>query len=190
MSLSSPNKARKARAGHQEIQGETIAKFELFDAGWNPYSRYLDEDKVDFILRRRKDANIIYREVQVKFGRLYQCTLKWELPLFDVTSWRFFKEDDFALADDRLFICYVLAEPGEGYRGDLFIFPVQIFRDLIRRSIRTETKRGVQYRMYISRSVDDGKWYLRKKSGFDTLSAHTVVPLQKFRRNFDALANS
>jgi hypothetical protein len=41
----------KLKAGHQEILGETIAKFEFFESGWNPDSRFLDVDKVDLILR-------------------------------------------------------------------------------------------------------------------------------------------
>ena len=44
-------KEMKLKAGHQEILGETIAKFEFFESGWNPDSRFLDVDKVDLILR-------------------------------------------------------------------------------------------------------------------------------------------
>ena len=36
----------RSRAGHYEILGETYAKFEFFEKGWNPYSRFLDVDKV------------------------------------------------------------------------------------------------------------------------------------------------
>ena len=71
-------KADKSKAGHYEIHGETIAKFEFFDNGFNPYSRYLDIDKVDLILRKIQGNQIKYIEVQVKFGRLYQCGQKWE----------------------------------------------------------------------------------------------------------------
>ena len=60
----------KQKAGHYEIYGETLAKFEFFEAGWNPYERYLDVDQVDLILRRRKGDRIIYREIQVKYGAL------------------------------------------------------------------------------------------------------------------------
>jgi hypothetical protein len=37
----------RSRAGHYEILGETYAKFEFFEKGWNPYSRFLDVDKVE-----------------------------------------------------------------------------------------------------------------------------------------------
>ena len=46
----------RRRAGHYEIVGETYAKLEFFENGWNPYSRFLDIDKVDLILRRRDAA--------------------------------------------------------------------------------------------------------------------------------------
>src|SRR5690348_16348861 len=81
-----PTKRQLSAAGHQEVQGETIAKFELFDAGWNPYSRYLDSEQVDLILRRRTAAGIQYREIQVKYGRLYPRTSNRSV--FDVNSWR------------------------------------------------------------------------------------------------------
>jgi hypothetical protein len=41
------NRDLKQKAGHYEILGETYAKFEFFQHGWNPYSRFLDVDKVD-----------------------------------------------------------------------------------------------------------------------------------------------
>ncbi len=30
----------RSRAGHYEILGETYAKFEFFEKGWNPYTRF------------------------------------------------------------------------------------------------------------------------------------------------------
>ena len=36
-----------------------------------------------------------YREIQVKFGKLYDCTPQWQLPLFSVSSWRFFTRRKF-----------------------------------------------------------------------------------------------
>ncbi len=32
----------RRKAGGYEILGETYAKFEFFENGWNPYSRFLD----------------------------------------------------------------------------------------------------------------------------------------------------
>ncbi len=99
----------RSKAGHYEILGETYAKFEFFEKGWNPYSRFLDVDKVDLILRRKDSGRRIYREVQVKFGKLYEVKAAWERELFDVTSWRFFKDNEFASEVDRkdFFIAYV-----------------------------------------------------------------------------------
>ncbi len=67
-----PTRAEMRRkAGHQEILGETLAKFEFFSNGWHPYTRFLDVDKIDLILRRRRATRTEYREIQVKFGKLY-----------------------------------------------------------------------------------------------------------------------
>ena len=85
----------RRKAGHYEILGETYAKFEFFENGWNPYSRFLDVDKVDLILRRRDTDRPLYREVQVKYGKLYAVGSQWEQTLFDLTSWRFFREGEF-----------------------------------------------------------------------------------------------
>jgi hypothetical protein len=43
---------KQQQAGHYEVLGEIYVAFELFENGWNPYSRFLDVDKVDFILRK------------------------------------------------------------------------------------------------------------------------------------------
>ena len=61
------DKTRKQKAGHQEVHGETIAKFELFEHGFNPYTRYLDVEKVDLIVRRREGRQIRYVEIQVNY---------------------------------------------------------------------------------------------------------------------------
>jgi hypothetical protein len=62
----------------------------------------------------------------VKFGKLYQVVPAWERALFDVTSWRFFKEEEFReqVGQRDFFVAYVLAADS-GYRGDIFIFPVR-----------------------------------------------------------------
>ena len=91
--------------------------------GWPPYSRFLDVDKIDLILRRRR--------VQVKYGKLYRCTRPWELPLFSHSSWRFFAEKNLTDMTDRggLYLAYVLA-PDDGFKGDMFIFPIATFATL------------------------------------------------------------
>ena len=111
----------RRKAGHYEILGETYAKFEFFENDWNPYSRFLDVDKFDLILRRKNPSGeTLYLEVQVKFGKLYEVGSRWEQELFDVTSFRFFKEDEFAGQIDQkdFFIAYILARD-IGYKGEI-----------------------------------------------------------------------
>ncbi len=175
--------SRKQRAGHQEVHGETIAKFEFFDAGWNPYSRYLDDEKVDLILRRRSGTKILYREIQVKYRRLFQCTAKWEVPLFEFTTWGFFEPDDFVRRD--LFVAIIAHLPGTPYSGDIFVFPAPTFRKLILCGIPKKKNPGA-YKLYFARA-HNGDWYLWRRTNFKTLNNDTVVNITKYRRAFALL---
>jgi hypothetical protein len=175
----------RRKAGHYEILGETYAKFEFFQKGWNPYSRFLDVDKVDLLLRRVVAGQPIYREVQVKFGKLYRVGPVWERKLFDVTSWRFFKEGEFEDASEHLYIAYVLSEDDE-YRGDFFVFPAREFAAIIRAAPIVGSKR--RHRVYISRCLDDpDRWVLRRQSKFDVVNDDTCLDVTHYRRNFAIL---
>ncbi len=176
----------RRKAGHYEILGETYAKFEFFEAGWNPYSRFLDVDKVDLILRRGDVRQPIYREVQVKFGKLHKVGRKWEQRLFDFTSWRFFRETEFDNFADHtnFFIVFVLAKE-IGYRGDIFIFPVRDFIELLRIAV---PGKGNRRAVYISHLTDGSeKWVLRKENNFLTADESSTVDVSSFRRNFSLL---
>jgi hypothetical protein len=180
-------KEMKQKSGHQEILGETLAKFEFFQHGWHPYTRFLDVDKIDLILRRRRDSRVEYREIQVKYGKLYRCTRNWELPLFSHSSWRFFTEKNLTDLTDRggLFLAYVLA-PDDGFKGDMFIFPIETFAKIVRRSDRL---RNGSYRVYISKTHGESpRWYVRRLPNFDKLDSSTTIDVTKHYRDFKCLA--
>jgi len=182
------NKKKKLKAGHPEIQGETIAKFEFFDNGYNPYSRYLDIDKVDLILRKRINDKIEYIEVQVKYGKLYPQNKGWTKGLFDFCSWRFFKLDEFSYSNPNLYIAYILSYPEEGYKGDIFIFPVNIFDKMIKMTIRSEGKKGPLAKMLLAHCIQGDKkdnWYLWNKTKFKEINNNTTFDITKYRRNFN-----
>jgi hypothetical protein len=173
----------KRKAGHYEILGETYAKFEFFQKGWNPYSRFLDVDKVDLVLRRTANGAPLYREIQVKFGKLYRVTRAWELDLFDVTSWRFFKDGEFLDSGSSLYVAYVLSEDEE-YHGDFFIFPAREFGSIIQAAPLAGGKR----RVYISRCRDDPtRWVLRKQTKFESVTDERCLDVSAYRRNFGVL---
>ncbi len=192
MSKTQPNPAvsssHRSRAGHYEILGETYAKFEFFEKGWNPYSRFLDVDKVDLILRKNINGIPIYREIQVKYGKLHDVGQKWESALFDVTSWRFFDEDEFAeyLGRTDFYIAYILAHDN-GYQGDIFIFPVMDFAYMLKQAIPVASNKG-QRKVYLSRlRSDQSKWVLRKQNKFVEVSGETTLDVSKYRRDFSIL---
>ena len=163
--------------------GETLAKFEFFQSGWNPYSRFLDVDKVDMVLRRTKNAQAEYREIQVKFGKLLPVAAEWEQALFDVTSWRFFEQDEFAQTRPGLYLAYVLS-PDDRYRGDMFLFPAREFASLVSRAPLA----GGKHRVYISRLVGNSdRWVLRRQNRFETVTAESCVDVSRYYRAFDVL---
>ena len=179
-------KEKKQKAGHQEILGETVAKFEFFQNEWHPYSRFLDIDKVDLILRRRLPGGIIYREIQVKFGKLYECRRPWEKALFSCSSWRFFSEKnlDDMTKQKGLFLTYILS-PDEGFKGDMFIFPIDDFAKIIRMSDKMGND---NYRVYISRKLgDDLHWFVRRQPKFDVINDKTTIDVTHYYRNFACL---
>lgn len=182
---------KQQKAGHYEVLGETYAAFELFEHGWNPYSRFLDVDKVDFILRKFDAKGPVYREAQVKFGRLYPVKSKWEKALFDVTSWRFFKLGEFDRYKNRkdFFLIYVMSM-GTGDDREIFVFPIAVFCDLIEKAIsRKSEKHGSKKAMYISRSIaDKSRWYLRTTAKkMESLSPKNSLEVTKYRRAFHLL---
>ena len=178
----------KRKAGHYEVIGETLAKYEFYEAGWNPYERFLDIDKTDLILRKRQGTNIHYREIQVKYGKLHDLTTKWEQKLFDTTSWRFFNPNEFAELRHRkdFFIAYILSHD-TGYKGDCFIFTADEFHTLIASAIPSKSRMKV----YLSRSRNDScKWYLRKKSYFKDISDINCFDVSHHRRAFHKMTVS
>ena len=175
----------RPRAGHREILGETYAKIEFFEKGWNPYTRFLDVDKVDMILRRRHQDRPIYREVQVKYSKLFQLTSGKESVHFDCTAWRFFGEDEFdAFLDHSDFYIVLILAADAGYAGDIFIFPIRDFVRLIRLAIPSGGKRKV----IICRSRHDpSKWYLRRIYRVAKITSDSTADVSSFRRNFTVL---
>jgi hypothetical protein len=73
----------------------------------------------------------------------------------------------------------------DGYKGDIFIFPVNKFHELINSAIITNTKKGKQAKVFIAHSLQDNKWYLWKKWGFEKISPKNTIDVSSFRRNFD-----
>jgi hypothetical protein len=123
----------------------------------------------------------------VKYGKLDQVGSRWEKRLFDLTSWRFFSENEFDsyLDHSDFFIAYVLAAD-IGYRGDIFIFTVRDFVRILQSSIRG---RNGKRKVLLSRLLEEPeKWVLRKASGsFTEIDNQSTMDVSGFRRNFSCL---
>ncbi len=133
-----------------------------------------------------------YREVQVKYGRLWHVGSTWERELFDVSSWKFFRPDEFKDSPDYLFIVYVLSlPPPDGYKGDLFVFPVRVFQRLIQAAVSINSKKGPRKDVRFMRALADGKWYLRTKRKFGKADfGVSTMCVQQYWRNFGLLGTS
>lgn len=171
---------KNKRAADLGIIGETVAKLAFYEAGWNPYTRFLDVEKVDLLLRRGPG---VYREVQVKYGRLWRATPSEKRP-YDVTSWRLFRDGEFDDDDPGLFIAVVLTEDRR-YQGDIFIIPVREFAGLLREA--PSVKGGTLRKVCFARCLD-GRWVLRKIAtrvgAFDDSNS---VDVTGYRGNFALL---
>jgi hypothetical protein len=172
------------KAGHYEIHGETIAKFEFFQNGFNPYSRYLDVDKVDLILRKKENGKVRFIEVQVKYGTLYKVDKDWYRDKFTCHSWKFFKLDEFKDAPKDLYIAYVLSLPND-YKGDIFIIPVTKFNELINSAVKSKTKKGgTKAKFMIAHDHKQDKWFVCTQSKFQANDISNGIDVTKYRRNF------
>jgi hypothetical protein len=179
---------KKQKAGHYEVLGETLAKFEFFQNGWDPYTHFLDIDKVDIILRRHRKNLVEYRDVQVKYGKLYEKMSKWEHKIFCTSSWRFFTVRELEDLEHRrgLYLAFVLSRD-DRYRGDIFIFPITEFVAAVRQSVRSGEDR---YKVYMSKGLcDENRWYVRRQGRkFEEIDEEvTAFNITKHYRDFACL---
>jgi hypothetical protein len=178
------------RQGHQEAAGETIAKFEFWQQGWNPFEHFVDDDQVDLILRRNQNGRVEYREIQVKFGRFYaeDMLAPWQRKFFKHVAWRTFDPDEFARSRPELIVAMVLGgSDGLKYDGDIFLFRSRELHDLIQAAPRFSTK-DERKNVYIGCAINGDRWYVPKqRTKFDALSPEKVMDVTAHRRNFKLL---
>ena len=179
----------EARSGHLEIIGETAAKLILFQHGWNPYSRFLDVDKVDLILRRNRKSVTEYREVQVKYRRLFasEKSSRWASQFFSATAWYNADIDEFAAHRAGFFVMFIFGYPDREIEKDVLIFPSRDLHEIIQRA--PLKKKGTDERvLYISKSCTDSRWFVRlTRNKITQVDATTVVDVTKYRNNFAVL---
>lgn len=181
--------AGEPRSGHLEIIGETAAKLLFFQQGWNPYSRFLDVDRVDLILRRNRNNEPEYREIQVKYRRLYEGDKpsRWDFKLFSSTAWYGADINEFATHRPGFFVMFIFGYPNRRIETDVLIFPSCDLHEIIQRS-PLQKKGGDARVLYISKSRADSRWYVRRtRNKFAGINATNCEDVTKYRNNFASL---
>lgn len=178
---------KETRPGHLEIIGETAAKLLLFQKGWNPYSRFLDVDKVDLILRRTQKSKTEYREIQVKYRRLFEHDQdRWEGKLFSATAWYNVDIDEFKGHRPGFLILFVFGYQDRRIEKDVLLFPSIEFHEIIKKS--PPFKRAEKRVLYISKARVGTGWYIwlaRKK--FNQINPNTCQDVSMYLNNFALL---
>jgi hypothetical protein len=83
-----------------------------------------------------------------------------------------------------LFLAYVLSPDG-GFKGDMFIFPIDDFAKIVRMSDKSGNG---NYRVCISRQSDDDlRWFVRRQPKFNVIDKETTVDVTSHYRNFRCL---
>lgn len=150
------------KTGHKEVIGETIAKLVLFKNGYNVYSRFLDVDAIDMIIRNTKNNKVSYNEIQIKYSKYYEKEKKYffsiRKPSFEPRIKYYF-----------MFIC--------GNEDIIFMIPSLTLNNWIDKMIYAENY--IKWQIYIQQKED--KWY------FITQSKYENIDISKYLNNFEIL---
>ncbi|MGA2281619.1 MAG: hypothetical protein ABSG80_15105 [Verrucomicrobiota bacterium] len=171
----------KVKSGHQEIIGETLAKLWLFEQGWDPYDRFLDRYKVDFVLRTQKASAPVYRDIQVKFRSLHP-PCKWMKPMFSVHTGIRLGKDDFKDHRPELFVVVVLRTKSQPYQTDYFTFPSKWFRERIQEA--PFYKKNVSKIVSFAKAATADNWFiLKQRKKFLQVNVETCLNIDSYRNN-------
>lgn len=148
----------KIKTGHKEIISETIAKIRFFKEGINAYSRFLDTQRIDFIVRVDKPGGKVdYKEIQVKYCRAYKISRKkYKM----VHGWTTIDKNKLRIAPNFYYVVIVgLDDP------NFFIFPSKEFVELLKKYVRfSKTKKNkIIYNLDIDRYAPNKHGILKKR---------------------------
>jgi len=177
-------KEKKRRPGSLGIIGETAAKLLFHEKGWNPFTHFIDEDKVDLILRRSRGNKPEYREIQVKYRRLYDNRpSRWARKLFLETIKYDVKADEFKNRRKNFFVLFVFGYPQQAIEKDVLLFPSKDLHQIIKKTYGTKAKV-----LYISKALDGKRWLaLRKRRKFHQINHKTCQDVSRYLNNFKIL---
>lgn len=179
------DKSEKVKPGHQEIIGETLAKLWFFENGWDPYDRFLDRFKVDFVLRTQKQPDPIYRDIQVKFRSLHEPP-KWMKPMFCSQTGIALGKDEFKDHRPQLFIVVVLRAKTKPNQVDYFVFPSDWFRSRVEEA--PFYKADVSKIVSFAKGTEGDDWFiLKQRKQFKSISPETCLSIKEYRNNASLL---
>jgi hypothetical protein len=172
----------KMGSGHLEVIGETIAKIRFFENGINSYSRFLDRDRVDFVIRVPRPGGVIFKEIQVKYSKYYlQRTRGKEIP----HAWVKVAETKLRF-DPVLNYLFVV-----GYEKPiLFIIPSLSLKEMLPLVRVSSSKKGriFHFDMY---EFAPGRWGIYKREservGIGYFDPDNYVDLSDYTNNFEIL---
>ena len=154
-------------AGHKEIIGETIAKLILHKRGFNPYSRFLDKEAIDLIVRNDKGKEVTYNEIQVKYSKKYLDP--------DENYW--FKINQRTFNPRFYYYFMFICEDDD----KIFIIPSLTLKGMLKK-----------IKLNIKKEEDFGKWHIiiRKKENkyfLDTMREEEKVDITGYLNDFNRL---
>jgi hypothetical protein len=177
-------KRKRPKAGHQKVL--TVAKAELLRNGWNPYSGFLDDERIDLVARKNTGKEILYVDVQVKKFTLFRVREKWQSQMFDFVTWRFLQGTEFDDCNPNLVVALVLTNnENRDYQGDIFFFTAARFAELLKQAVPSV---GL-VKPHLARSLQEtNRWFWCKvwRKGME-LDPDSVIEVSDARQGFHVL---
>ena len=162
--------SKNSNVGHKEVIGETIAKLVLHKEGFNPYSRFLDTESIDLIVRHDKGEHKetpTYNEIQVKYSKKYM----------DPKENYWFRINQRTFKPRYYFYFMFICEDDDR----IFIIPSLTLNDMLNK-IKLDIKKGKEfgYWHFIVRKKED-KYFLA------TSKKEENIDITDYRNNFRRL---
>lgn len=162
-----PSNTVKTKSGDRGIVGETIAKLKLWQNGYNVYSRFLDVDVIDMVVRCKEDEKVYYKEIQVKWSNLFKKGKNQNNPHY----WFAIKKKAFEINPNCYFLLICKNE------DDIFIFPARELRSIAEKCSYNTKDEKYDVKIYPRGS----SWVIKR------LSEYGEIEISKWYNDFEII---